>query len=72
MKHWFCFTFKWTNIERNQDCTTSVYLHYKKKRVTNLAIEEAKKSAGVTKDSALLACSYLGYMTIDEFVKEPS
>ena len=62
--HWYCFTFQHGNRQ------TTNYAGYEKNYVTLKAINDAKKNADVEKEAVLLACSYLGEMTYEQFKAE--
>jgi hypothetical protein len=62
--HWFCLTYF---SGRNGIEIGTAYVGNIKKGVPRKQIDESKEPARVSKDAALIACSYLGYMTRDQF-----
>lgn len=66
--HWFCFTYSGECIETGKSVTASSYVGYPGREVTKPMIDANKKAAGVTNCAALIAVSYLGEMTRDEFL----
>jgi len=67
-KHWFCFSYKGTDLEGNRDCDASSYVGYDTKKVTLSMINENKRYADVTDKAVLIAVSYLGRMTKATFM----
>ena len=66
--YWFCFTFKGDSLSPDwNQCTACTYKGYDSKNITLEKITANKKHAGVANDSVLIALSYLGHMTKDEF-----
>jgi len=66
--HWFCFSYTGKCSETGGPATASAYVGYLGRVVTRPMIESNKAVAGVTEDSALIAVSYLGEMTREEFL----
>ncbi|WP_426994432.1 hypothetical protein [Methylomonas sp. CM2] len=66
--HWFCFSYYGQCNETGRQATASAYVGYPGREVTAPMIDKNKKVAGVTGDSALIAVSYLGEMTREEFL----
>ena len=67
--HYFCLAFVGKSTEESyqgQTCNASIYMGYEDKKITKARIEECKQCAGVDKDSVLIACSYLGFMSNTE------
>lgn len=63
--HWYCFTFY--DVRGPEVSHATAYFGFERQTVTLPQIEEAKAGARVSQDATMLACSYLGYMTGDEF-----
>jgi hypothetical protein len=66
-KHYYCFTF----IDNPGSLVyASVYAAHEVQAVTLASIAQAKQGARVSQAATLVACSYLGYMTAQEFQGE--
>ena len=65
--HWYCFSYIGHGIDDGLTINVSTYTGYFKKNVTNAMILKNKEYAGVTHTAVLIAVSYLGYMTREEF-----
>lgn len=63
--YWYAFSFSHLSATRRQ--IASCYVGYASKRVTLANIAKAKVTAKVPPDAVLMACSYLGRMTTEEF-----
>lgn len=68
VKHWFCFSYQGPCDETGVPATASAYVGYPCREVTKAMIDANKAAAGVAKDSALIAVSYLGEMTRHDFL----
>ena len=63
--YWYAYSFTYLSNERNQ--VGSCYLGQSKKMITKGTITEAKKSAKMPDGSVLVAVTYCGYMTVEDF-----
>lgn len=68
--HWFCFSFTGPALTGLGQCYASSYVGYKYQYVTLQMVNNQKKESGVTQDSVLLGCIYLGHMTKEQFTTE--
>ena len=68
-KHWFCFSYKGEEIETGNNVSACTYTGYLYREVTMNMIKENKKIAGLKENAVLIAVSYLGEMTRNEFVE---
>ena len=68
--HWFCFSYKGKSIDSGEPCDAYVYVGRQGRNISKKAITENKVNAGVSGDAVLIAVSYLGEMTREEFVRE--
>ena len=48
----------------------SVQNNFNDKKITRPRVKQTKESAKIPKESALMSCSYLGYMTHSKFMGE--
>lgn len=64
-QHMYAFSFFENFMGQGQ--YASVYCGYPQQGVRLACIAQAKQMANVTPNATLLACSYLGHMTPDEF-----
>lgn len=62
--HYYAFAFS------SGDLTASVYIGWSDLPVTLAKINEARDGSGIPKPSAMVGCSYLGYMTHNEMMGE--
>ena len=69
-KHWYAFTFMYSNAVRMCYVYTSVYIGYNDRNVTLPRIKAAKLAQGIPESAVLMSVSYLGYMSEDEFSPE--
>jgi len=67
MQHWYCFSYV-GKTDEGRECQASTYTGYEEKKITLLNIEANKVNAKVNKGAVLIACSYLGHMTREEFI----
>jgi hypothetical protein len=67
MKEYHYYAFSFMYKAAGKEICGSVYWGLDQKKVTLAHIEKAKDAAKVPKGSVLISCSYLGYMTDDEF-----
>lgn len=67
--YFYAFSFEGRHIN-GRPASASVYMCYSKKIITYKKILSAKKEASVCNDAVLIAVSYLGYMTHEEFTHE--
>jgi len=65
-KHWYCFSFSGKTLDGVMG-QASVYIGYDQPGISNPRIMMAKEAAGVRADAVLIACSYLGLMSRDDF-----
>jgi len=65
--HWFCLSYQGKRIESGLDCQASIYIGLENRNITKKDIDDNKKLANVTDKAVLMAASYLGYMTREEF-----
>ena len=69
--HWFCFSFMGQNERTGDNYSTSVYSGgYPSKNITRKIIDENKYHAEVPDSAALIAVTYLGKMTREEFLEK--
>jgi len=66
-QHWYCFSY--TDIAGSISIFASTYTGYIRKGITMQRINENKKNANVRGEAVLVSCSYLGYMTREEFTE---
>jgi len=62
--HWYCLSYYGGND--TQEIRTSKYVGFKNKHITKNTIEKYRPKES-TKESALISCSYLGFMTEVKF-----
>lgn len=65
--HWFCFSYSGKEIKSGQACQASICVRRKNRNITLNDINELKEPSSVKIDAVLIAVSYLGYMTKEEF-----
>ena len=65
--HWYCLTYVGNNIEGTPNATGSTYAGFETNNITLSKINDNKRSAGMDRNSVLIACMYLGEMTRSEF-----
>lgn len=63
--HYYLLSF--TETQGNGERTAAVSMAVPNQRITALAITKARAGAGMTPGAVLLAVSYLGHMTAEEF-----
>lgn len=63
--HYYCFTFY--DVIGSETAHASTYIGFQTPQVGLKDIAKAKISATVSAGATLLACSYLGHMTSEEF-----
>lgn len=63
--HYYCFTFY--DVQGSHSAHASAYYGLEQPCVTLKDIAVAKRGAEVSDRATLLACSYLGHMTVAEF-----
>lgn len=64
-KHWYCFSFY--DQYPGSSAQASVYIGFDLPGISKPRILQAKAGAGVRADAVLIACSYLGQMSRDDF-----
>ena len=66
--HWFCLSYRGESLAvRGEARCSSVCVGIPDRKLTVARMAEGRKGAGVAPGAALLAASYLGYMTDAEF-----
>jgi len=68
-RYWYCLTYEGDRIGTNTNCKASHYVGRMGNYMDMNTINNSKRSAGVKDNSVLLACSYLGHMSEQEFNK---
>ena len=66
--HWYAYSYIGKDVFGHPS-NGSVYIGYRDKKITKSRIQNNKKHAGVRDDAVLIAVTYCGYMTKEEFME---
>ncbi len=68
-QHWYCFSYVGKSLVGGENCEVSTYSGLPSQKITKDIIGINKQYAGVSNNAVLISCSYLGYMTREEFLR---